>query len=119
MISYTIKKIDGQEDDTVIKQGHSVEFKMSDIKSHLEKLAKVKKELEAQRDLDAAKMENIKGFHPEIAELSPEKLVAAEIYSNAYNVHEQCVDKLAEIEKQEADYATELEVIKEQTGLSI
>lgn len=120
MITYQIKKAteEGQED-IIVKTGHEVEFKMSDVRTHMERIDKLEKEMKAQVELEQAKIENVKSLHAKVAELSPTEIVGAEIVAQASGIIAKCEAKLKEVETVKAEYAKELVDLKEQTGLEL
>jgi hypothetical protein len=120
MITYSVKKseVEGQED-LIVKAGHSHEFKMSDVQTHMLQLVKNVTSLKSQIELEAAKMKNVSDHHEIVSTLSPEQMVAVSLYLQAKTMHAQCESKLKEIEALQVEYSSELEEIKAQTGISI
>jgi len=120
MISYTLKKAEqeGQED-LIVKVGQSHEFKMSDVKTHMIQLDKNVTSLKSQIELESAKMTNIEQHHPEVLDLSDEKLVAVSLFMQAKTAVKQYSDKLVEIEALQKEYGEELKEIESQTGLKM
>jgi len=101
------------------KSEFELEFTVESIKEHIAYLNKKKRELTAQKSLEEAKMENIKSFHPEVLELTPEKRNAIALYDAAETMAKACEEGLENVMKQFAEYAIELKDIEEQTGIKI
>ena len=59
-------------------------------------------------------MENVKGTHSHVAEMTKEDLTAAYLYREALGVVTAGGEKLAEIEKQLTDYAIEKAEVEKQ-----
>jgi hypothetical protein len=117
MIEYKIKE--GSEElsakeKVIVKTGDEVEFTLNDIETDVTYLEKNKKEITAQIGISNATMENVKGTHPHIAEMSKEDLTAAYLFREALGFVTAGEEKLAEIEKQLADYAKEKAEIETQ-----
>ena len=120
MISYTIKPQENEgEEAVIVKTGQTHEFKMSEVKAHLDKIEKAKKELSAQIELEAAKMANVEEHHPFVKEFEGERLAAVAIYAETKTRHKVCSEKLEQIEKVEAETLADLEEVKTQTGLAL
>ena len=114
-------KIKTQEENNLVlsKSDFEIDFTVESVKEHINYLIKKKKELTAQKGLESAKMENIKSFHPEVLELTPEKRNAIALYDKAEAVYKACEDGLANVDKQFAEYAIELAEIEKQTGIKV
>ena len=116
MITYTKK--DGEEG-VIIKVGHSVEFNIGDVRPHIEKMEKLKKELTAQVELEKAKQANIEAHHEVVKTLEGEQKAAIAIHYTSDSIIAQAESKLKEIEALLAEYAKELKEIEEQTGITV
>lgn len=114
-------KIKTQEENNLVlsKSDFEIDFTVESVKEHINYLIKKKKELTAQKGLESAKMENIKSFHTEVLELTPEKRNAIALYDKAEAMYQACEDGLTNVDKQFAEYAIELAEIEKQTGIKI
>ncbi len=121
MPQYKLKEIDGEDkiDQVIEKSDFSHEFTVRSILEHKKYLEKNIKELTSQRDLEVAKMTNYTENHPYILELDDEKQNAVTLYRTSKLLHEQCVEKLAELDEVVKEYDQVGLDIKEQTGLDI
>lgn len=102
------------KDRIIEKRGHVVEFSISDMERNTEILKKNKKEIEAKRDFEKAKMDNIEHFHAWVKRMSEERLHTAWLYFEAKGMVGVCNEKLKEIDKQLLDDEAELAEIKKQ-----
>jgi hypothetical protein len=120
MITYSIKEqAPDALDIKIVKTGGEVEFTLGQIETDITYLNKAKKELSGEIGVKKATITNVTSTHPHIAEMSNEDLTAAYIYREASGYLHVAEPKLAEIEKQLADYAAEKEEILKQTGIVI
>src|ERR1035437_3297485 len=118
MIEYKVKETAIDAKDSLIeKTGGTVEFTINNIDSDVIYLEKSKKELVAQSALEEAKKSNVLRTHPHIEQMSEEDRVACYLYQQSYAFTKVAVGKIAEIEKQLADYAEEKAEILKQTGI--
>ena len=120
MVTYSLKKaeVEGAED-LIVKSGHSHEFKMSDVQTHMIQLAKNVQSLKAQIELESAKMTNVSTHHEIVNTLTAEQMVAVSLYWQAKTVLIQYEAKLKEIEDLQVEYSGELAEIAAQTGVSL
>lgn len=117
MITYSIKPASEEGgEDVIVKTGQSHEFKMSEVKAHLDKLAKFEKELEAQVKLEEAKMINVYDHHDTVHNLTDEQMNAVSVYYAAKTLKKTCEDKLKEVIKAKTEYYDEIKDIEAQTG---
>ena len=112
-ITYKLKE---GEEQVVVKSGHEVEFKMSDVKAHMDKMNTLKKELVSQIDLEAAKQRNVEDHHQVVAGMVDEEMAAVSIYYASKGIQKRSEEKLKEVESLLEEYAKELGAIEEQTG---
>ena len=109
-----INNQDNIKDSIIKKTGHVITFTMRDVEQNIVELKKIMKEVTAKKEYEQAKADNVAHFHPEIAEMPGEKLMAAYIYQDAVGTVKACNDKLAEVEKTLNDLQAEVEDIKRQ-----
>lgn len=118
MISYSIKEqAPNVKDIKIVKTGGEIEFTIGNIEADVAYLQKAKKEFEGKMGVEKATMENVARTHPHIAAMTPEDLVAAYLYKQSAGYVTIATEKLAEIEKQLAEYDTEKAEILKQTGI--
>ena len=115
-ITYKIKE--GTED-VILKSGHEVEFNLTDVKPHVEKMRSTQKELLSQIDLEAAKQRNVEDHHPVVSGLTDEEMAAVSIYYASKGIQKKSEEKLKEITELLQGYESELKEIKAQTGLVV
>jgi len=96
------------------KRGHVITFTLAQVEENTRQHEKVKRELEAKRDLENAKMINIEGFHPFVKELSEEDLHTAWMYFESKSISKVCESKLKELYAQMLNDKNEVEEIKKQ-----
>lgn len=120
MITYSIKPAteEGGED-VIVKTGQDHEFKMSDVKAHMEKLDKLQRELEGQIKLEEAKMVNVFDRHDAVHNLTDEQMNAISVYYEAKKLKTKCEAKLKEVEEAKIEYQDELVEIKDQIGVTL
>lgn len=118
-ITYSVKP--GQEgtESVIVKSGHEVEFKMGEVRDHMEKVKTLRKELEAQIELEKAKQVNVEGHHAVVQGLTEEDLAAVSIYYASKGIQKKSEEKLKEVVALLAEYDAELLEIKEQTGFEL
>ena len=120
MLKYKLIKEEGDVIDYVIeKRGLTSEFTIRDINSNLARMEKVTKELQAQLELEQAKMTNIEHFHPFVKDLSPEDLHTAWMYREAQEYVTQIVPKLEEIKNAVAADEKTVAEVKEALNLDV
>jgi len=117
-MAYKFKIVSGEGTETKIKKtGISAEFTIQDILSELGKIEKFNKEKRAQVEVETAKIGNVMNFHPKVGELTPEELNGAWIVKEATAMITAIENKVKELDELKAELETDLETIKEQTGL--
>lgn len=116
-ITYTVRPAteEGQEDE-IVAVGQERVFKMSEMQSEIVQLKKIQKEVKAKMELEQAAMENIRSFHPEVDELTPQKRCAVALFTTSEGTVNICKAKLEEIEKQLAECVKDVADIEAQTG---
>lgn len=114
-----IYKLKEGTDNVILKSGHEVEFNLTDVKPHVEKMRSTQKELEAQIELEAAKQRNIEDHHPVVSGMTGEELAAASIYYASQGIQKKSEEKLREISELLNGYEQELKEIEAQTGLTL
>lgn len=114
MITYT--KIDNTH---FTKTGHVEKFDQQNYIDHLEGLEKVKKELESQIKLEAAKVHNVYTHNKHLKEVSDEDKSAINILFEAEQMKEQCDNKLVEVQNALDNIEEELAEIQKQAGIII
>lgn len=102
------------KDRVIEKRGGVDEFTINDIELNTKNLLNTKKELEAKKNYENVKKENIESHHPFVLEMSAQDLFTAWMYKEASGWVKICDEKLAEIEKQLETDALELAEIKKQ-----
>lgn len=118
-ITYNIKKGEEGSEDVIVKCGHEVEFKMSDVKAHVEKMKTLKKELDAQVELEVAKQRNVEDHHAIVGGMSEEEMAAVSIYYASKGIQKKSEEKLKDVNALLEEYEKELCAIKEQTGATL
>lgn len=96
------------------KTGHVTEFTMKDVDESMLIVDRNIKELQAKRDVEDAKMQNIQHFHPFVLEMSDEDLMTAWLYQESKGMKELCDNKLKEIIEQKEKDLAEIAEIKAQ-----
>lgn len=120
MITYTIKEqAPDPKDSVIVKAGDTVELTISKIEKDEAYLEKHQKEIIGNMGIQKATLANINRTHPHIQDMSPEDLTAAYLHREATGFLSMAEEKLAEIKKQLADYASEKVEIFNQTGIVI
>lgn len=102
------------KDRVIEKHGAVEEFTMADIELNTKNLLNTKKELEAKRQFENVKKENIEQHHPFVLEMSEQDLFTAWMYKEAAGWVKLCDDKIVEIENQLIADKEEIEEIKKQ-----
>lgn len=101
------------------KSGDVYHFTLRDLEVNQQQLGKGKKEVEAKRLYESARMTNVAEHHPEIPKMDPEERFAAFMYCEAEAFVKACDKKLEEINAQlEADAAETAEILKQLPELS-
>jgi hypothetical protein len=118
-ITYKLKKaVEGQEQ-RIEKHGHVFDFSLSEVKAHMEKLAKAKQELEAQISLEKAKQSNVEAHHEIVNALSGEQMAAVSIYYESKKLQDKCENHLKDVLGAQEEYDADLAEIEKQTGLKL
>lgn len=119
--NYQIKESKDNSDDSIIRkvgiQEVFAEFSINDIKRDIQSLNKNKKEQEAKRDFEQAKIENVKARYEHIAKMDEKDRIAASIFQISTESVRVCDKYISAIEEQLDKYAKEIEEITKQTGL--
>lgn len=102
------------KDRIIEKRGDIIEFSFSELENNIEKLKKLKVEIEAKIKHEEAVCENIKHFHSNITEMSEEDLLTAWMYKNSKGEIDIYSDKLKKVEDSLAQDSKEMEDILEQ-----
>lgn len=102
------------KDRIIEKRGGVIEFTFSDVEQNLEKLSKLKNEVEIVLKHENAKMENIEHFHPFVKEMSEQDLSTVFLYMTAKRNSELYGSKLKEIDTAIEQDSSEMEEIKKQ-----
>ena len=117
---YKIKESKDNKLETVFeKSDFTIELTMGDYKKAKDGYDNKVKELEAQKGLEEAKMNNVKRNHPEVLEVDEQKRVAITVYTSAeMKVKEfnKVLDKMAGHYK---EMEAEMKDIEKQIGLTI
>lgn len=120
MLTYTlVPNEENPEDQKISRVGHVQEFTVSTIHNDYLKFDKAEKELNAQIELEKAKMQNVINFHPQVADISEEDRVAIHLYQEAYAMMKRCeaaLDQYKEAREEEDQVRADIEA---QTGLKI
>ncbi len=102
------------KDRVIEKRGGVDEFTMNDIELNTKNLLNTKKELEAKRQYENVKKENIEQHHPFVLDMSEQDLFTAWMYKEAAGWVILCDEKLKLIEEQLETDALEIAEIKKQ-----
>jgi hypothetical protein len=120
MITYKVEKEAVDKGDIVIsKTGHSHEFTVAEVLQHELQLEKEIKQIEAQKELEDAKMENISRNNPKLMKLTKEEMHAVHMYWESKVMSDQCVTAKMQREEALREYAGVKKDVKEQTGVEI
>ncbi len=115
MIEYKIKSRSESPEDTIIeKTGDSVSFSIGQIMANEAELEKLRRQLQAQVDIEAAKMSNIEEHHPFVLTMSEQDMFTAHMYQGAKSIVLVGKDKIKQIEDALKSSAEEREEIKRQ-----
>jgi DNA-binding transcriptional MerR regulator len=119
--TYTISEKAENDKDSVIKKVYTkdTEFTISEVKSHMEKLTTMKKEMVAKRGVDNATAENVLHFNPEIELMTDEKLHAIFMYWQSKQSVKRLDTQVEEINKQLEKYQEEVEHIVTTLNLNV
>lgn len=79
------------------KHGGVTEFTFADLASNIEAITKLKVEVDAKIKHEEAVMENIKHFHPHIAEMSEQDLLTAWMYKESIGNHKMYSEKMEKV----------------------
>lgn len=118
-LEFNIKSVDEikfplPKDRVIEKRGHVVEFTLNEVEQNTKMLEKTFKEVNAKREIEQAKMENIEHFHPFVKETSEEDLHTSWMYYEAKQLVKLCETKMKEIDEQMESDAKEVAEIKAQ-----
>lgn len=117
MITYKLKQPENEGDEVlVVKEGEVTEFKISDVGDALKDIEKSLKEWNSEAGLKKAEIENIEHFHPEVKELSPEKVLACKMYIEKKMYLESLQRNIDKQQKIYDEAQAELAEIAKQTG---
>lgn len=95
--------------DYVIEQtGHPSFFTMREVDENSTHHKKLRIELNAKKDYEAKKMENIEEHHAFVKELSEQDLFTAHMYFESKEAVKMCKIKLNELDKAESELAEDL-----------
>lgn len=101
------------------KTGGSHTFTLIDVQNNLVMAKQKMKELTSMIGVAKAKMENVKGTHPHIAEMSLEDLAAAFIYREAMGTVNEAEKQLKIWEDAFNEDSAQLDEALKQTGLTL
>lgn len=106
-------------DKIIEKTGHTITFTMQEVELNTASLLKVKKEIEAKKELEKAKMENIQSFHPFIFDMNEQDLLTCWLYKESKGIVDMCIKKLEQIDKQMEDDRLEIiEINRQLSGIA-
>lgn len=119
-MEYKVKQTSEDESAVIIeKSGQVSEFTVADVRSNRKDLEKTLKQIKGQKELEDAKVTNIKEHNPFVLDMSEKDLHAAYMYWEAYAISKVCEKKIKEIEDALTKGEQEIKDIKEQTGIEI
>lgn len=101
------------------KTGGSHQFTLIDVQNNLVMAKQKIKELTSMAGVAKAKMENIKGTHPHIAEMNLEDLAAAYLYREAMGTVTESEKQLKMWEDAYNEDSAQLDEALRQTGLTL
>lgn len=102
------------EDRVIEKHGDVITFTYSEVKANLAKLQKYVTEMTAQIKHADSVLENIKSYHPHIAEMSDQDLLTAWMYKESLGEKQKYTDKLVIVEEAiEADTKMISEIVEQ------
>jgi hypothetical protein len=113
--------LDPQEDKPfkekkIRKSGITAEFTIAQVEEHEETLRTFKKERAAEIDVERARMENVRHFHPVVDTLSDVELTAVALFKESKTVVEKAEAKLKEVDQALEEYAKEKDDIMRTLG---
>lgn len=103
-----IKKEANNRDDVIEQIGHSSFFTMREVDENSTHHKKLRTELNAKKDYETVKIENIEEHHPFVKEMSEQDLFTVHMYFEAKEAVKACGVKLVELDKAESDLAEDL-----------
>lgn len=110
----TTVNAENSKESNIQKLGVVINFTLAEVEQHEVMLAKAVKEIVSKRDYEQAKMTNIETHHPFVLTMPEQDVFTCSMYQEAKDIVHMAVNKLAEIEKQLADYVEEkAEIIKQ------
>lgn len=102
------------KDRVIERHGAVEEFTLSDIEANKKELLKTKKELEAKKQYENVRKENVEQHHPFVLEMSEQDLFTAWMYKEASGWVKLCDEKLKLIDDQLKADEEEIAEIKKQ-----
>lgn len=96
------------------KTGHIIEFSMLEMQHDLTKFTKTLKELRGNREIKASIVRNVEMHHPSVKDIPEFDRSAIHMYHEAAMAVKTYDQKIAEIEKEEAEYKLEIEEVQKQ-----
>ena len=118
-ITYNLKKMEEGQEQRIEKHGHVFDFSLSEVKAHMEKLAKARKELESQIELEKAKQQNVEAHHEIVHIITDEQMAAVSIYYASKGILKKCEERLNDILGAQKEYEEDIAEIEKQTGLTL
>lgn len=113
-----IKKAENPLETIIRKTDFSVDFTLGDLENNNTYHEKLKKEIEAKKQIEEAKIVNVLRTNPEVEKMDEKTLIAAFLYYGAKSFCKTAMDKLKQIENQISKDTNEIKEIRKQTGLT-
>lgn len=110
---------DNPKESQILKTGIMAKFSLNNITQDIDYLKKRKTELEAQIDLEKAKIDNVLIRYDSVATMDEKLRIACSIYQISYETAKRYQEQLDEVNRQLDEEAKQLDDIKAQTGLSL
>lgn len=114
-----IKKSENPFETIIEKSDFSIRFNLSEIETAIFQNEKLKKEIEAKKEIEEAKITNVLRNYPEVEKMDEKLLIACYLYYESKSFLKTAKEKLAEIEKKNEAGRKELAEIYQQTKLCI
>lgn len=116
-MEYIINGVNEAGESIIEKRGHVISFTVSEVNAHKEKMARLHKELSANKQVLDAKAQNVLDFHPEIKDMTDEQVFNVWFYREQTRKTEEYAKKIEEVEALIKQYDEELAEIEKQTGI--
>mgnify|MGYP001446282693 CR=1 FL=1 len=107
------------KDTLILKTGLTSKFSLNDVLRDMEAIKKRKIELEAQIDLEKAKIDNVKSHYPEVEQTDEKIRIAHSIYQISTESIKRFNEQLKSVNDVLDEEAKQIDEIAKQTGITI